>query len=118
MERYQSGATLDTSDSPGGERSSSPVVITTKKANSHSQLALPSPAWNAAAAMIRYAAPQPTQPSAILITVEGSLPRADWRAHKATTNGVNAKIMNGLKDWNQVVGISVLQNHRLTVRSV
>src|SRR5229473_6431550 len=94
------------------------MVTTTKKANSHSQLALPAPAKKAAPAMMRYAAPQPAQPSAILITVDGSLPRAAWRAHRATTNGVNAKIMNGLKDWNHVVGISAVQNKRLTVRSV
>src|SRR5579871_155246 len=92
--------------------------MTTKNANSHSQLALAPPAQNAAPAMIRYASPQPAQPSAILMTVDGSRPLSAWRFHKVTTSGVNAKIMNGLKAWNHVVGISAVANRRLIVRSV
>ena len=61
---------------------------------------------------------QQKQPSAILVSVEGSDARRDWYAQNATTKGVKAKIMKGLKDWNQVVGISALQNRRLIVRSV
>ncbi len=56
--------------------------------------------------MIPLAAAEPKQPSAILMRVEGSEPRRAWRAHNATTKGVKAKIMKGLKAWNQVVGIS------------
>src|SRR5580700_4479171 len=55
--------------------------------------------------MIRFAAATPKQPSAILLTVAGSLPRAACRVHSATTNGVKAKIINGLKARNHVVGI-------------
>src|SRR5438876_750015 len=58
------------------------------------------------------------QPSAILTTVEGSAPRAACHAQNATTKGVKAKIMNGLKAWNQVTGISPCQTIRLMVRSV
>src|SRR5271170_554755 len=68
--------------------------------------------------MIPLAAAEPKQPSAILVRVEGSEPRRAWRAHNATTKGVKAKIMNGLKAWNQVIGISPLQNRRSMVRSV
>ena len=50
------------------------------------------------------------QPNAILVTVEGSRPVAACRFHSASTNGVKAKIMNGLKAWNQVTGICPLQN--------
>src|ERR1700724_3671903 len=94
------------------------MVMTTKYPNSQSQLALPPSAWKAASAMTRFAAVTPQQPSAILVKVDGSVPRAACRFHNATTNGVNAKIMKGLKAWNQVVGISAVHARKLTVRSV
>jgi hypothetical protein len=56
--------------------------------------------------MIRLAIATPKQPSDILTTVEGSLPRRACHAQSATMNGVKAKIMNGLNAWNQVTGIS------------
>ncbi len=68
--------------------------------------------------MIRLARATPKQPSAILVTVVGSLSRLAWRAHKETTKGVKAKIMKGLKAWNQVVGISDDQENREIERSV
>ena len=68
--------------------------------------------------MIRLASATPKQPSAILVTVDGSVPRAACRAQSARTNGVKAKIMNGLKAWNQVTGISPRQTSRSTWRSV
>ena len=52
------------------------------------------------------------------MTVAGSRPLLAWLAHRPTTTGVKAKIMNGLKDWNHVVGISTVQSNRLMVRSV
>ena len=67
--------------------------------------------------MIRLAAVTPKQPSAILVTVDGSVPRAACRAHSATTNGVKAKIMNGLKARNQVVGIRAADPNRPMLRS-
>ena len=68
--------------------------------------------------MIRFAAVTPKQPSAILVMVDGSVPRAACRVHSATTNGVKAKIMNGLKARNHVVGICALKPNRASVRSV
>ena len=62
--------------------------------------------------MIRLASVTPKQPSAILITVDGSRPRAVCRAQSATMNGVKAKIMNGLKAWNQVDGNLALPEQR------
>src|SRR6266508_3398045 len=83
------------------------MVMTMKKPSSHSQLASGAPAdCQAAPTMIRLASATPKQPSDILVTVEGSLPRRACHAHSATMNGVKAKIINGLKAWNQVVGIS------------
>ena len=46
------------------------------------------------------------------------MPRLACHAHSAMTKGVKAKIMNGLKAWNQVVGISPRQKMRLIERSV
>src|SRR5580658_7989930 len=94
------------------------MVMMTKKANSQSQLAWPAPACQAAAAMTTYDSATPAPPSAILLMVEGSDPFAACRVHSATTNGVNAKIMNGLNAWNQVVGISAVSPKKLMVRSV
>ena len=54
---------------------------------------------------------------AILATVEGSLPLRDWMAHRFTMT-MNTKIMNGLKAWNQVTGISVLIRPGMSLRSV
>ena len=68
--------------------------------------------------MIRLASATPKQPIAILVTVDGSVPRTACRAHSISTNGVKAKIMNGLNAWNQVTGISPRQTRRLTWRSV
>src|ERR1700722_2452185 len=90
----------------------------TKYANSQSQLAWPGPACQAAAAMTRYESATPAQPSAILLMVDGSDPFAAWRVHSATTNGVKAKIMNGLNARNHVVGISAVKPRKSIVRSV
>jgi hypothetical protein len=68
--------------------------------------------------MIKLASVTPKQPIAILITVEGSLPRLACQVQSATTKGVNAKIKNGLNAWNQVIGISPFQSTRLIARSV
>ncbi len=68
--------------------------------------------------MIRLASATPKQPIDILVTVEGSVPRRACHTHSATMKGVNAKIMKGLKAWNQVVGISPRQKKRLIERSV
>src|ERR1700691_4434490 len=93
--------------------------MTEKKKNNHSQLAWPlGPAKYAAAAMIRYDPPSMKSPIAIFVTVDGSFDCFDWRAHKATTNGVNAKIMKGLKAWNHVTGISMLMRPGMSLRSV
>src|SRR5579871_4871762 len=92
--------------------------MTTKKANSQSQLASSPAATDAAPAMITYANAQPKHPSAILVTLDGSMPRLACQDHKAIIKGVKAKIMNGLNAWNQVVGISPCQMMRSMVRSV
>ena len=68
--------------------------------------------------MSRFDAVTPKQPSAILVRVEGSVRRRACQPHSDTTSGVKQKIMNGLKAWNQVVGISPDQNKRSMVRSV
>src|SRR6185437_2823249 len=44
-------------------------------------------------------------PSAILVMVEGSLPRLDCQLHNETTSGVNSAIIAGLNDWNHAAGI-------------
>ena len=81
------------------------MVMTTKYPSSHSQLASSPAACQAAATMIRLASVTPKQPIDILVTVEGSLPRLACHAHSAMMNGVKTKIRNGLKAWNQVIGI-------------
>src|ERR1700728_1172108 len=91
--------------------------MTAIEPSTHSQLAWPDPAWNAANALMRLAATTPKQPSDILVIVEGSAWRASCRFQNVTTNGVNAKIMNGLKARNHVVGIFVIHPNRSTVRS-
>jgi hypothetical protein len=58
------------------------------------------------------------QPSAILVTVEGPIPRFSCHAQNAIMKGVKVKIMKGLKAWNQVTGISPCQTMRSMVRSV
>ena len=68
--------------------------------------------------MTRYEAPSRKSPNAIFVTVEGSLDRRDWRAQSATTDGVNAKIMNGLNAWNQVTGICQSMTPGISLRSV
>ena len=52
------------------------------------------------------------------MTVEGSIPRFSCHAQNPITKGVKVKIMNGLKAWNQVTGISPCQTMRSMVRSV
>src|SRR5579884_3524803 len=104
-------------DRPTGDRYSSPTVMMAMDASTHSQLASPGPACTAASAFVRSAAVTPKQPSAILVMVEGSVPHSAWRAHRPTTNGVKAKIMNGLKARNQVVGICAVQPNRSMPRS-
>src|SRR3981081_411987 len=104
------------------------MVMTMKCPRSHSQLASGAPAdCQAAPTMITLASATPKQPIDILTTVEGSPPRLAgppqspptplWpavggppprlacHAQSPTMSGVKAKIMNGLKAWNQVVGI-------------
>ena len=68
--------------------------------------------------MMRFAAAMPKQPIAIFVMLEGSVPRALCRAQNATMNGVKAKIMNGLNDWNHSAGISPRQNPKLKARLV
>ena len=93
------------------------IVMTAIEPSTQSQLAWPLPAQNAADALTRLAAVTPKQPSAILVMVDGSVPRAACRAHNVTTNGVKAKIMNGLKARNDVVGICSDHPNRSRCRS-
>src|SRR5262249_25245731 len=118
IETIRTGAIFDTSESPIGERQSSPMVMTTKYPSSQSQLASSPAARQAAVAMIKLASVTPKQPIDILVTVEGSLPGFACQAQSAMTKGVKAKIMNGLNAWNQVTGMSPCQRKRSIVRLV
>src|SRR5512140_3628979 len=100
------GATLVTSESPIGDRYSSPMVSTNVVPASHSTLRLVSSVAPAAATIITmYDSPSRKQPIAILVTLLGSLPCLDWPAQNIVSSGANAKIMSGLNAWNHDDGM-------------
>ena len=99
---------------------SSPVVSSTKNANSHTQLArVPCASHHAStAASIRNEQPTMNAPNAILSSQGVSTPRRASLAQRATSGGVNANTTSELIAWNQVIGMTQLPNWRSTPWSV
>src|SRR5258708_1288971 len=112
------GATCDTSDWPMGERYSSPHVSRNVPNTSHRKLMRSvSPRPRVTRIIGRNEMPRIAHPMAILMMLDGSLPRLDCHPQNIFRNGVSAKMNMGLTAWNHVEGISQPNTCQSALRS-
>ncbi len=105
-ETIRAGETLVTSDKLIGDKYSSPMVNKSVQKTGQNQLPFSSPIKPAPTTITMKDKPKMVDPIAILPTLVGSLPLRACHAQNMSRRGASIKINNGLKDWNQVAGIS------------